>query len=204
MRVNAVRGAGETGIRAPELFYEAMRAIKRVEPGTYGRMMAADWNVTVVTQDAHELQLLADTVDPSAAVEIIDALNAGAFGITIPDTEINHRGRGWEHVVQDTWLNWPALVGVARDEGYDVAGYAAATIVHEFAHHEGAYDEAPAYDAGTRFSRKFGDLRAARASEMTKQRIVAEGKDRMMGPEDDSPFREPQSLDDLIRLLTGA
>jgi hypothetical protein len=49
--------------------------------------------------------------------------------------------------------------------------YAAYTLAHEFAHHNGATDEADAYDAGKAFALKMGDADIARGADEVKARV---------------------------------
>jgi hypothetical protein len=140
------------------------------------------WNsgelITVVSNPYEMLSDLLDRgVHPMVAMALVDSMGE-ASGLTVSPT-FDHGSYPEEllPVRGNIFLREDALADVAKRIGTTPDRVAAATLAHEWKHHDG-YGEAPAYDAGAAFARKMGEYALAREEEETKATGVAREQER--------------------------
>lgn len=138
-----------------------MSLIAHTDPGLFRKIDASDWYVTVA-RGPDDLDPLLKRYGYGAAISLARVLDTAA-GVTADLAEVAGR---------PTWLNVPGIEEDARYLGVTVTQYAAATLVHEWVHHDGENTEAPAYDRETEFSVRMGLPALAMANQQLKQRAL--------------------------------
>jgi hypothetical protein len=137
-----------------------LSVVGHTDEGLFKAINAAQWTVTVVDKP-EDLMYLLPLVGFPDVMSLLSSLSRsdGVTAQNMPEVQAVLRG--------NTWLNRMYINASAETIGVSPVHYAADVLVHEFAHHNGAYTEPPAYAAGHAFAMEMGDPAIARDSDET-------------------------------------
>lgn len=151
-----------------------LSTIANYDPGLAAEIHQSDATITIVSDPWTMLMGLVTKLPMAMAQAMLQSM-ANASGLTVrPPQDAAEAAETPElaPVYGDVWLRRDAIEDSARSLGVSWEHFAAATLVHEWKHHNG-YGETEGYDAGAEFARRMGDETLAKAEEDTKVRGVA-------------------------------
>jgi hypothetical protein len=161
-------------------FRPAMDVIRSADPSLYADMVKADWPVYVFDDLVEMAESIVSVVPGRPMVAQVQALAmadsmADAFGVTnsrvLQRRMEREQGRDKSDPLLDplfdhTWISRFNINREAANIGVDPVVFAAAVIVHEFAHINGK-EENGAYAASSAFARKLRNSTLADYSDVT-------------------------------------